>query len=468
MCMGEYSPCTSFRQTPVVFVGRVTSVEESRVQIKRFGEMQSRRTGLLAHFAVEEPLKGINQKTVDVVTGGGGGDCGYIFREGETYLVYAYKTESESGSSTIAQTIIGGRSNMTASLTTSICSRTRLLKNADDDVELLRALKAGKPQTRIFGRVVEYAQAPHTYSSSPAYKGPMAGVRITAQNAKRQHKAVTAADGYYRIRGAPPGKYTVTIFWPEGYGPVYSSGRSQAKIELTAEACGVEVNFETQVDGRIGGRVFDVNGKPARQLQVSLVTLESSAKGMSLVEGFSDFTEEDGSYLFDGLQPGKYLVGISITDPPDSHTPYATLYYPQSSDRTQARVFDLSFGQKVKDIDFRLPSKLPEVTVSGVVVDSVGRAVAEANVYVYDEEDLTRMLWFSQNLKTDKQGQFTFRCFKGRRYRLHAWKAQDYLAGTGQQSELIPIDTNAPLQPVTLTLNKSGIFRPRHRDHGED
>src|SRR5262245_20979188 len=72
-CMDSRSPCAAFKGTPVVFVGLVTSIEEDKVDIVRFGEQESVRTGLLAHFTVEEQLKGIKLKTVDVATGGGSG-----------------------------------------------------------------------------------------------------------------------------------------------------------------------------------------------------------------------------------------------------------------------------------------------------------------------------------------------------------------------------------------------------------
>src|SRR5262245_25641717 len=58
-CMQTPSPCASFKDTPVVFVGVVTSIEETKVEIIHFGEKQTVRTSLLAHFTVEEPLKGI-------------------------------------------------------------------------------------------------------------------------------------------------------------------------------------------------------------------------------------------------------------------------------------------------------------------------------------------------------------------------------------------------------------------------
>ena len=193
---------------------------------------------------------------------------------------------------------------------------------------------------------------------------------------------------------------------------------------------------------------------------MSIVTLESSIKGMAGVESRSEYTKNLGRYEFDGLLPGKYLLGISIADAPQKHTPYATIYYPNTPDRMQARVFTLERGQKLTNINFRLPAKLPEIILSGTVVDAEGHPVVEADVDIVDQEDPDETL-FGEDVKTDKQGRFTIRGFNGRRYFLHAWKAKDYFEGTGAQSDLIPVDTNAATPAVKLVLNQPGIFRKK-------
>src|SRR5437868_10960043 len=75
------------------FVGVVGALAEEGKRIK---------------FQVKEVFRGDKQDTLDVWTGFGGGDCGFLFQKGETYLVYAGHD---------------GRRR----LTTDICSRTRRL-----------------------------------------------------------------------------------------------------------------------------------------------------------------------------------------------------------------------------------------------------------------------------------------------------------------------------------------------------
>ena len=44
-------------------------------------------------FTVERALRGLEGASAGVTTGTGGGDCGYAFKAGERYLVYAYKAQ---------------------------------------------------------------------------------------------------------------------------------------------------------------------------------------------------------------------------------------------------------------------------------------------------------------------------------------------------------------------------------------
>lgn len=73
-------------------------------------------------FRVDRAWKGVDSRTVRVVTGWGGGDCGYPFETGQRYLVYA---SSEARGE---------------ALWANICSRTAALSAAGED---LRAL--GRP-----------------------------------------------------------------------------------------------------------------------------------------------------------------------------------------------------------------------------------------------------------------------------------------------------------------------------------
>jgi hypothetical protein len=87
-------------------------------------------------FRVDRAWKGVDAETATVLTGSGGGDCGYGFEAGKPYLVYAGRWRGEAG----------------APLATSICTRTGALSLAGSDVRELgppvRTWTAATPESR--------------------------------------------------------------------------------------------------------------------------------------------------------------------------------------------------------------------------------------------------------------------------------------------------------------------------------
>ena len=460
-CAGSRSPCASFQATPVVFVGLVKSIKEETAEINRFGKIERVRTALTAHFVVEEGLKDIPNQEVDVVTGGGGGDCGYHFEAGERYLVYAYKTEGEALGSSISRTVIGPRnsSQKVGALSTSICSRTQPLTQAQDDLDLIHAVIKGQPLARIFGTVHEYLSKLGDYENGAQYK-PKSGLTIRAEAISGKFETVTDADGRFRLDRLQPGKHKVTLVLPPTYGMKYSWEKNEFEAQVTQGCWGTEVDFTLQTNGRIRGRVYDAQGNPVgEQVQVSIVTSQSSRNSMDMLESRDEYTDKQGRYEFDGVPPGSYLLGINISDVPDKDTPYSRVYYPSNSTLALANVITLVEGQKFDDYDFHLPLPLVGHTITGTVYLKNGKPAAGATLELYDLEKPGRSLW-GVKAETDAQGRFVVKGFKGRRYQLRAYLDEDYLAGQGVQSDMVEVDTNLKVSPpIKLILSKSGIFR---------
>jgi len=463
-CADQPSPCVAFNGTPVVFVGHVVSIKEDKAEFTRFGVKEEIRTGLLAHMVVEEALKGITQKEVDVVTGGGGGDCGYDFRGGERYLVYAYPNRRGDGedANRISSTHLAGSGvkALPDTLTTSICTRTRPLNYAQNDLELIRALLNNKPETRIIGGVIEYTEPLcEAGSCSSEFVGPLVEVTIRARGPQGNHETKTDENGAFRFVNLPPGKYNVRLAMPELYEMHYDFYRDEIDVTVTSGCFGTELYFKVHAIGRISGRVVDANGKPVgREVQVSIIAANDVDKPMSTLLHRNAYTDDIGRYVFDGVPPGRYILGIGIAGAPTQKTPYPKIYYPKGDLPLQAKIIELAKGQRLNELNFRLAPRLKAATITGIAVDENGKPVTEADVDLYDLEDPDDQL-FGVDVKTDKQGRFTIHCFKGRRYLVHAWKDEDYFVGTGKQSTPAEVDTSKPSQPIKLILNKSGIFR---------
>lgn len=107
----------SLRQAGAVFSGRVLQVR----RVKSAGDEQGGLFQVEVVFAVDTSWKGARQRVISVFTASQSAACGYNFTRGRTYLVYAADSQGK--------------------LSTTICSRTKRLRDARED---LRELGAGK------------------------------------------------------------------------------------------------------------------------------------------------------------------------------------------------------------------------------------------------------------------------------------------------------------------------------------
>ena len=114
-CVPSAGPGEALEQAAAVFSGTV-------VQIKRHKPADDIFSAVEVVFRVGQMWKGVGNRTISVFTGSHSAACGYGFSKGRTYLVYA-------------------AGNSRGRLSTSICSRTKRLKDARED---LNQLGAGK------------------------------------------------------------------------------------------------------------------------------------------------------------------------------------------------------------------------------------------------------------------------------------------------------------------------------------
>lgn len=120
-CLSSGPACQAFWRTDAVFDGTVLSIE----QISREQEIAGRTMSFpnkLVRFDAHRSWKGVDAGPVEVITGQGGGDCGFDFVVGERYLVFAHKSPTD------------GR------LYASICSLTQRFAAGSDAAMFLESL----------------------------------------------------------------------------------------------------------------------------------------------------------------------------------------------------------------------------------------------------------------------------------------------------------------------------------------
>jgi hypothetical protein len=186
-CGYSGAPCKAFAATPYIFSGKV--VKTSSIPIKLpSGDTYHNR---LVLFEIERPYRGLEGKTAaEVVTGSGGADCGYDFRVGEKYLVYAFPHPA------------------TGKLYSGICTRTRRLSEAGEDLEYLARKDDPARGAGIEGWIVEQSRGQDNVTTESI--GPLKGARIRISSKSGSWTVTTGNDGRFQLWGLQPGTYRVT------------------------------------------------------------------------------------------------------------------------------------------------------------------------------------------------------------------------------------------------------------------
>jgi len=106
-CIEPPPPLEALAQSDAVFSGKVTVIGQN-----------SDDFSIRFQFAVVDVWKGVTTAETQVITATNSAACGFEFQADERYLVYAYQDEN-------------------GELNTNICTRTRLLEYAEDDIAAL-------------------------------------------------------------------------------------------------------------------------------------------------------------------------------------------------------------------------------------------------------------------------------------------------------------------------------------------
>jgi hypothetical protein len=403
-----------------VFAGRVESVKA--VQKKGMVNPFAPRRVLLR---VTEPFLGVNTAEVEVDTGAGGGDCGYRFREGREYLVYAH------------------RSGPTGRLQVSICSRTAALESAAEDVAYLR--QAVRPGAAGPGRISGLIErVDRNLATGQERRRPAAGLPVILDRDRVPSRATTDAQGRFAIDGLAAGRYDVRLDVPEG-----QHGRvAPNPVELRDSRGCAEVSGSVSYDGRVRGRVVDASGRGVPGLTIEL-TVPAGLDDSSGPERIRALTGQDGRYELRQIPPGRYIVGINTQRAADAPVPFPRIFHPGVEALDGATRVALTGGQQTEIGDLVLPRAIRHVAISGVVLDPDGTPARDARVFLKGSAETDYIL--GEPAVTDASGRFMLTAFDGFQYRLFAERID---AGTRriESSEQSPVTAAPGLPPFKLTL----------------
>ncbi|MFN8008004.1 MAG: hypothetical protein U0V70_13460 [Terriglobia bacterium] len=147
-------------------------------------------------FAVDEVYAGESQPEIEIQTHSQSTACGFQFVQGESYLVYAYRT-SKSGP-----------------LVTSSCDRTAPIVDATEDLSFLRSLPHKGSGGNLEITLSELQPDPHPMI-------PLAGIRVQVSSITDSTEAITDSKGRAVLEALPTGIYQVKAFLPESLVEAY-------------------------------------------------------------------------------------------------------------------------------------------------------------------------------------------------------------------------------------------------------
>ncbi len=420
---GGGAPCQEFWRADAVFAGTV--VASGKINVEEAGYKFDRR---LVHLTVDQPVRGMQSSEVDVITGWGGGDCGYGFKLGQRYLVYAYRDEKNQ------------------SLATSICTRTRLLSEADDDFAFIKSLPNGGANGLIFGLV---GKRNYEWKEGDQWYKPVAGVEVTIEGEHAKYSAQSDEKGNYRVENVLPGKYLVKLKLPPGLispsGKDESGQTAENEVEVVARGC-AQSEFYLESDTRVTGRVLDANGNPIANLNLNMRA--TGTPPLPINTFLYATTDANGNFEFKTVPAGEFWLGYHLLSSPLQETqPYGRTYLPGVSSKATATVLHVKEGQTISGLTLQMPEPLSERTITGVVAAADGQPVSGASVYLsLTEEGLPSA---SSGGVTNENGEFTMKLWAGLPYKISAFKQTP--GGKNLQTEFIDVPL-ALDQPLRLVL----------------
>jgi hypothetical protein len=325
-CFMSGPPCQAAWNADSVFVGTVRSIEQ--MDHDEFGQPYR---SVLVKFDVERGFVNAVPGPLELSTASNGAACGYSFVGGERYLVYARKTP-------------------TSRLSTSICSRTRPLDKAQEDLRYLADMPRVDAGARVFGRIHHWQRDP--FEAVAVDYGPVGGLVVSVSGATATRDAVTDDHGRYEIAGLPVGEWSLSVTMPDGFSPRYV----EREFELRDPRACSQHDFRISHEAGARGIVVDGAGRALAGISVDAVAAELAGH---LPPAYQTpvKTNANGQFEFDRLPPGTYVFGVNLTKDVTATPARPATFLPGTALARDAARIELKPGDN-KDVGVvRLPER---------------------------------------------------------------------------------------------------------------
>lgn len=218
-------------------------------------------------------------------------------------------------------------------------------------------LRTGEPEKYLNGlrALIRGERTSWLFGTLRAYDGllPIEGITVVAERDGEKSEAVTDANGRYEFRDLPDGEYKVQPLLAPALRPAEISNIRHAKPGETAIVhrsilCGARLDFIAQHSGIISGRLEGPDGKP---FDVSTATLWRFDKDAKISYRFGKPQNEPGVFTFVDLPAGRYMIQVISRGNGRS----TSFYYPGVIYETDTQMIDLTVGQEMTGLVFKIP-----------------------------------------------------------------------------------------------------------------
>ena len=401
-CIKSGPPCQAYWKTDAVFDATVVSISPlDAAASPPAGDV--RFADKIVKVDVRQSWKGVEPGPLEIMTGPEGGGCGFPFKAGGRYLVFAFRGPTD------------GRWRA------SICSLTQEFNGNGPAADFLTSLSAPGTGGRVFGTVrTMFRTFDHERPRSESQTETL--VRLAGGG---QERSTRSSNGRYEFSGLAEGPYRVDVLLPDGYA-TYSASRD---VQIPNRRACAEENFSFSPAGRLIGRLVGPDGRGLPRVRVEVTSPDAQPHSVYGLPLDAATTDSNGYFDMQNLSPGRYIAGVNLKDLPNQYNPYARTLYP--GDTPEPEVLTLSLGQTIDLGTWRLPAPLEVVRVAGIVTWSDGTPAAGVYVSVLDRtENPVERARGAGGATSDADGRFVVDL---RRRRVYTFAARD------RQSKPLPL-----------------------------
>lgn len=238
----------------------------------------------------------------------------------------------------------------------------------------------------------------------------------------------------------PFGTYSIQATYKENF-----TKKARAILKHIKDEKCAQRDFYYLEGGSIKGRIVDTEGKPVAGLQVYAERLAFSPEDKNSTGLYDGSTDENGNYEIEGLQKGKYILGINYNIPISNSFPFPATYYPNVNTADKAANIVVTAEKALTGFNIQLPPKLKIRLVTGTALFTNGKPIAEGKIKV-EEEKSGQII---DNAEIDKEGRFNLSVVEGQGYYLHVYKAWNII----RESKKVYIPKTGEIEPLEIIIH---------------